>query len=207
MIFADIIKFDTTFGWNEIIALCAAAFSLGAVAVALVNYLLARRSASPRIDLQVIYAAFDSRRLKPDGTGRFVYYWTVDMTNRGGRVGTLHGFRYSKVPRFAVFLRDGKLLDQPVRASIYAFDTPQLDAMTNEPTLLDRMKPKTAEELGTLNINIPAGETKSLSFALAVDNPDTSIDGYLLSLKLLFNNGYEHDLTTAVGFSKHLQRV
>lgn len=145
--------------------------------------------------------------MNSQGIGRFVYYWTIDMTNRGGRLGTLRGFRYGMVPRFAVFMRDGKLLEEPAQSTVYVFDKPQFDAMTNEPTLLDRMKPKTAEELGTLNINIPAGETKSLSFALAVDNPDTLIDGYSLSLKLLFNNGYEHDLTTSVGFLEHLERV
>ena len=207
MILEDIVKFDPTFGWKEIIALCAAAFALGGVAVAFLSYLLARRSAHPRIDLQVIYAAFDSRGMKPEGKGRFIYYWTIDMTNRGGRPATLRGFRHSKFPRFVVFMRDGKLLDQPVNSSIYVFDKPHFDALTNEPTLLEKIRPRTTEELGTLNISIPAGETKSLSFALAVDNPDIPIDGYLLCLKLLFNNDYEHDLSTGVSISKPMQRA
>ena len=41
---------------------------------------------------------------------------------------------------------------------------------------------------------------QGLSFALAVDNPDGQVDGYLLSLKLSFNRGRDYDHSTAVRF-------
>lgn len=197
----DILKFDPTFGWREIIAIAAAAFALGAGVIALLNYVLAKRSAASRIEVQRNYVAYDSRGIK-GGMGRFVYYWTIDITNHGGRPGTLRGFRHGSLPRFAVGMRDGKLLNQLMNSAIYVFDKPQFYAMAESPGLLQGLQPRTHEELGTLNVNIPAGETRSLSFVLAVDNPDTQVDGYFLSLKVAFNSGYEYDLSTAVRFVK-----
>ncbi|MBI4529705.1 MAG: hypothetical protein HY695_38390 [Deltaproteobacteria bacterium] len=197
----NILRFDPTFGWKEIIATAAAAFSLGAAVIALLNYILSKRSASSKIEVQRNYVAYDSRGTA-GGVGRFVYYWTVDMTNHGGRPATLLGFRHGSLPRFAVAIRDGKLLEQPMKTSIYVFDKPQFYAMAESPGLLQGLQPRTHEELGTLNINIPAGETRSLSFALVVDNPQTQLDGYVLSLKMAFNSGYKYDLSTAVRFAK-----
>jgi hypothetical protein len=197
----DILRFDPTFDWREIITIAPAAFALGAGVIALLNYVLSKRSATSRIEVQRNYIAYDSRGIK-GGVGRLVYYWTIDMTNHGGRPGTLLGFRHGSLPRFAVGLRGGKLLDQTMKSSIYVFDKPQFYAMAESPGLLQGLQPCTHEELGTLNVNIPAGETRSLSFALVVDNPDTPVDGYCLSLKMAFNRRYEYDLSTAVRFAK-----
>jgi len=114
----------------------------------------------------------------------------------------MRGFRHGSLPRFAMGMRDERLLDQPMNISIYVFDKPQFYAMADSPDLLQRLKPRTHEEIGTLNVNIPAGETKSLSFAIAVDNQDTQVDGYFLSLKMAFNRRQEYDLSTAVRFAK-----
>jgi hypothetical protein len=165
------------------------------------NYLLSKRSATSSIEVQRNYVAYDSRGMR-GGVGRLVYYWTIDMTNHGGRPGTLRGFRHGSLPRFAVGMRDGNLLDQPISSSIYVFDKPQFYAMAERPGLLRELQPRTHEELGALNFNIPAGETRSLSFALVVDNPATLVDGYFFSLKMVFNRGYEYDLSTAVRFAK-----
>jgi hypothetical protein len=202
MLSTDILRFDSTFGWKEVIAIAAAAFALGGCVITLLNYLLSKRSATSRIEVQRNYVAYDSREIK-EGVGRFVYYWTIDMTNHGGRPGTLRGFRRGSLPRFAIGMRDAKLLDQPMNVSIYVFDKPQFYAMAESPGLLQGLQPRTHEELGTLNFNIPAGETRSLSFALLVNNQDTQVDGYFLSLKMSFNRGHEYDLSTAVRFAKN----
>lgn len=198
---SDILKFDPTFGWKELIAVAAAAFALGSAVIALLNYLLSKRSATSKIEVQKNYVAYDSREIK-GGVGRLIYYWTVDMTNHGGRTGTLRGFRHGSLPQFAVGLRKEKIIDGPMKASLYVFDKPQFYAMAENPSLLRGLQPRTPEELGALNINIPAGETRSLSFALVVDNPQTQVDGYLLSLKLEFNRGSYYDLSTGVRFAK-----
>ena len=201
MLPADILRFDPTFGWKEVIAIAVAAFALGGCVIALLNYVLSKRSATSRIEVQRNYVAYDTRGIK-GGVGQFVYYWTIDITNHGGRPGALRGFRHGSLPRFAMGMRNAKLLDQPMNASIYVFDKPQFYAMAESPGLLQGLQPRTHEELGTLNVNIPAGETRSLSFALLVDNPDTQVDGYFISLKMAFNRGYEYDLSTAVRFAK-----
>jgi len=102
MLPTSILKFDPTFGWKEVITIAAAAFAFGGCAIALLNYVLSRRSATSRIEVQRNYVAYDSRGTK-GGVGRFVYYWTIDMTNHGGRTGT-----YARLPaRLATSLRDG----------------------------------------------------------------------------------------------------
>jgi hypothetical protein len=206
MAVTDILKFDPSFGWKEIIALATAVFVLVAGVITLLSYVLSKRSSSSRVEVQLVYGGSDSQGLK-GGVGRLVYYWTVDMTNHGGRTGALQGLQRGSLPRYAVGMRDMTLLEQPIHSSIYVFEKPQFDAMMNDPNLLAGLQPRTHEELLTLNVTLPAGETRSLSFALAVDNPGPPLEGYLLSLKLVFNRGYEYDLSTYVLFEKGASKI
>ena len=197
----EILKFEPTFGWKEIVAIAAAIIALCALRVSILSYRLAKRSSTSEIEVQRNHVGYDTRGVCGN-IGRFLYYWTVDISNHGGRTATFQGFRHGALPRWALGLRNGKLIELPTSAAIYVFDKPQFYALAENPELLSGMQPRSQEELGALNIAIPSGETKSLSFALVIDNRDTEVDGYSLSLKMSFNRGKDYDLSTAISFAQ-----
>ena len=199
--FNEFLKFDPTFGWKEMVAIGAAIIAICALFVSILSYRIAKKSATSEIEVQRNHVGYDSRGVHGN-VGRFLYYWTVDITNHGGRAATFQGFRCGALRRWAFGLRNGKLVDLPMSAAIYVFEKPQFYSLAENPGLLSGMLPRSPEELGALNIAIPAGETTSLSFALVIDNQGTEVDGYSLSLKMKFNRGKDYDLSTAIGFAQ-----
>jgi len=188
------------FGWKEIITAAALGVALGGAVVQLLNYVLARRSAEPAIDVQKSFVGYISI-CDTHGIGRVMWYWTLDITNRGGRATSLMGFRRGSIPRMAVGVRAGALLPDQIAAAIYVFDRPMFRALSDVDESLRGIQPRDLEELGSMNVAIPPGETKALSSALAIDNSKIPVDGYMISLKLAFNNGRKYDLSQCLQFS------
>ena len=72
-----------------------------------------------------------------------------------------------------------------------------MELVKNE-TALNQYKSKELEELGSLNLTIPSGESRSLQLAFVVDAPKGVADMLFLNASLNFNTGAPYSISKFV---------
>ncbi|MFC1475598.1 hypothetical protein ACFLQW_01180, partial [Candidatus Zixiibacteriota bacterium] len=192
---AKIFRFEAKIGWPELVAPAALVVSIFAVLVdqgARDDVREFRTADEPKVHIETSYKAYDASALGEDGRGLLLYYYRFDMTNSGARPLTLRGLWNDEYYPLVVPMRGYNFVDVPLPVYVYSGTDLDFQLFLSDEDYRRTLRPTTFEQLASLNIPIPGGQTESVAFALAIRNDFTPADGYSFHWKFVFSNGQEH---------------
>jgi hypothetical protein len=196
MAWLEAFDFSKKIGWPEIFSVTISLLAVCIAALSLWNSVKTRREALPDVSVETILEGYDTRAFSE---GRLVWYWSLDITNTGGRAVTLRGLSPDTQTWPLVVLGKGyQLLNVRPKIGVYVFDGPKFEELAKGPPIFEQYKPKNMEELGALNIIIPSGESRALPMAFVVQAPKGIADMIHFNARLNFNTGMSHSISKFV---------
>jgi hypothetical protein len=189
--------FGKKIGYPEICSLMVSALALVVAYFSYSNSVEARREAMPAVSVDTILEGYDTRSFSIDG--RVLWYWALGITNTGGRSLSLQRIAPEQqgLP-MVMAAKNYQLLEARPELGIYVFDKPKFEEIGRNPAVLSQIEPKNLEELGSINLQIPPGETRALYMAFATKVPAGVADALSFNLKLGFNTGASHSISKFV---------
>ena len=145
----------------------------------------------PKPNVTVDYEGFDSREFNK---GHLIYYNNWAITNTGGSTVTIRGFRTKRGLPILTAVKNLQLLNAAPIVSAYLLKPGQFEQIGKNKLKLPDLSPLSVEQLGSLNIAVPAGETKTVALLLYIDSSKIDANGFMLNLQMKFSDGYVHDL-------------
>jgi len=189
--------FGKKIGYPEICSLTLSVLALVFAYFSYRNSVETRRDALPAVSVDTILEGYDTRSFSIDG--RVVWYWALGITNTGGRSVSLQRIAPDQqgLP-MVMAAKNYQLLEAKPEIGIYVFDKPKFEDIVKDPAALGQSEPKNLEELGSLNLSIPPGETRPLYMAFATKVLAGAADALSFNLKLVFNTGASHSISKFV---------
>jgi hypothetical protein len=196
MVWSDIFDFSKKIGYPEIISNISALIALVIATLSFWNSYQTRLLSLPALSVATILEGYDTRAFSE---GMLVWYWALNLSNTGGRPLTLLGIGPDdKALPMVVLGKDYQLLNLRPSTRIYVIDSPKFAEIAKGRAAFDQYKPKDLEELSSINLSIPAGESRSLQLAFVVDAPANVADMSLFNVKLNFNTGASYSISKFV---------
>lgn len=118
-----------------------------------------------------------------------IYYYKISLTNLGSKPTTFLGFFNEKSLYTVSAIKNQKFLDTPIPYKLYFEDNINFSEVINTKDNLNRLKNKSWEEIGNLNVKIDGGETKTISLIFNIINKNIKADAFYINIMLRFNNG------------------
>lgn len=196
MAWSDYFDLSKRIGYPEIFSIGFALLAFVIAVLSLWNSYQTRLQSLPALTVETILEGYDTRAFSE---GRIIWYWSLNLSNTGGRSLTLVGVgpddRHLPI---AVLGKNYQLLNLRPELHIYVFDGPKFMELAKNETAFSQYKSKDLEELGSLNLTMPSGESRSLQLAFVVDAPKDSADMLFLNARLNFNTGAPYSISKFV---------
>ncbi|EHK2865781.1 hypothetical protein K6675_004555 [Vibrio parahaemolyticus] len=183
------------FGWSELLA-------LGALAVSIFSYFDSRgaradakealSAARPNIIVEKSYEAFDSTELQEKGFGTLVWYVRYSFMNQGGSSASLRGMWNDSTLPIVLGIHDGNAFTENINTSIYSDESIEWRDIVNNDDYFSERTPVSSELLADINLEIPAGQSKSLAFAYVIESKENTVEEYWINYKFIFSDGTKH---------------
>lgn len=183
------------FGWSELIA-------LGALVISAFSYLDSRgaradakealAAALPNIIVEKSYEAFDSSELQKNGFGKLVWYVRYSFMNIGGTSASLRGVWNDSTLPLVLGIHEGHASTENISTSIYSDESIEWRDIVNNDDYFVQKTPVSSELLADINLEISAGQSKSLAFAYLIENKLTPVEEYWINYQFIFSDGTKH---------------
>ena len=195
----DVFDFGKKIGYPELFSIGISFLAMVLAVLSYWNSYQARMASLPALSVDTTLEGYDTRAFSE---GRLIWYWGLNLNNTGGRSLTLQAILPDNpsLP-LVVLAKNYQFLELRPRLRTYVFDSPKFAEIGKGSSALEQYEPKDAEELGSVNLTIPSGESRAFQLAFAVDAPKDAADRLFFNLKLKFNTGMSYSLSKFVGIS------
>ncbi|MET2901113.1 hypothetical protein ABXV22_22870 [Vibrio rotiferianus] len=146
-------------------------------------------AAKPNVVIDTSFEAADASRVTGDGIGSLVWYVRYSFINNGGTSTSLRGMLNSSSLPLIMAMNEGKVTTENVSLGIYVGeDLEWRDVKSSDEFFVNR-SPESWESLGDMNLELPAGQSKSLAFVYVLDNGNNPVEKYWVNYQFSFSNG------------------